>query len=115
MESDLFTLVDGSVIRNRVRANPENPSIELGTEKSKIYITDYCVIIVELDSLKVDGDVWFGVESMSSSREMSSIIAKSGVKLKVPDGAVTVNKVFNRTWILFFRRDVVNRHAAHAT
>ncbi|CAJ2653086.1 unnamed protein product [Trifolium pratense] len=52
---------------------------------------------------------------MSSSREMSSIIAKSGVKLKVPDGAVTVNKVFNRTWILFFRRDVVNRHAAHAT
>ncbi|MCH97766.1 hypothetical protein A2U01_0018762, partial [Trifolium medium] len=26
---------------------------------------------------------------------------KSGVKLKVPDGAVTVNKVINRTWISF--------------
>ncbi|MCH94535.1 UTP-glucose 1 phosphate uridylyltransferase, partial [Trifolium medium] len=44
VQSDLYTLADGSVIRNRARANPENPSIELGTEKSKIYITDYCVL-----------------------------------------------------------------------
>jgi UTP--glucose-1-phosphate uridylyltransferase len=46
LQSDLYTLEDGSVIRNTARTNPENPSIELGPEfkKVKIYIMDYCVL-----------------------------------------------------------------------
>ena len=41
MQSYLYTLQDGLVIRNQARANPENPSIELGPEfkKVKSYIT----------------------------------------------------------------------------
>lgn len=36
-----------------------------------------------------------------------SIVAKSGVKLEIPDGAVIANKVFNYTSIFFCRMDVV--------
>lgn len=35
-QSDLYTLVDGFVIRNPARANPANPSIELGPEFKKV-------------------------------------------------------------------------------
>lgn len=43
LQSDLYTVEDGSVIRNKARTNPENPSIELGPEfkKVNIYITGY--------------------------------------------------------------------------
>lgn len=46
LQSDLYTLQDGFVVRNQARANPENPSIELGPEfkKVKIYITAYFVL-----------------------------------------------------------------------
>ena len=37
-QSDLYTLEDGFVIRNKARANPENPSIELGPEFKKVKI-----------------------------------------------------------------------------
>ena len=36
LQSDLYTLVDGFVIRNKARANPANPSIELGPEFKKV-------------------------------------------------------------------------------
>jgi len=36
LQSDLYTLVDGFVIRNKARANPTNPSIELGPEFKKV-------------------------------------------------------------------------------
>ena len=36
LQSDLYTLQDGLVIRNQARANPENPSIELGPEFKKV-------------------------------------------------------------------------------
>ncbi|KAG5105626.1 hypothetical protein JHK82_042596 [Glycine max] len=35
-ESYLYTLQDGLVIRNQARANPKNPSIELGPEYKKV-------------------------------------------------------------------------------
>ena len=36
MQSYLYTLQDGLVIRNQARANPKNPSIELGPEYKKV-------------------------------------------------------------------------------
>jgi hypothetical protein len=36
LQSDLYTVVDGFVIRNPARANPANPSIELGPEFKKV-------------------------------------------------------------------------------
>jgi UTP--glucose-1-phosphate uridylyltransferase len=35
-QSDLYTLVDGFVIRNPARTNPANPSITLGPEFKKV-------------------------------------------------------------------------------
>ncbi|KAK7385659.1 hypothetical protein VNO78_31427 [Psophocarpus tetragonolobus] len=97
VQSDLYTLEDGFVIRNKARANPENPSIELGPEFKKVsnFLGRFKSIpsIVELDSLKVAGDVWFGAGVVLKGKV--SIVAKAGVKLEVPDGAVIANKEIN--------------------
>ncbi|KAF9625331.1 hypothetical protein IFM89_021701 [Coptis chinensis] len=49
--------------------------------------------IIELDSLKVTGDVWFG--SGITLKGNVSITAKAGVKLEIPGGVVLANKVIN--------------------
>ncbi|RDY03274.1 UTP--glucose-1-phosphate uridylyltransferase, partial [Mucuna pruriens] len=94
VQSDLYTLQDGFVIRNQVRTNPENPTIELGPEYKKVsnFLSRFKSIpsIVELDSLKVEGDVWFGAGVIVKGKV--SILAKPGVKLEIPDGAVIANK-----------------------
>ncbi|KAG4377132.1 hypothetical protein AAZX31_18G044800 [Glycine max] len=75
---DLYTLQDGLVIRNQARANPENPSIELGPEFKKVsyFLSRFKSIpsIVELDSLKVAGDVWFGVGAILKSELRDSTL-----------------------------------------
>ncbi|KAJ6370714.1 hypothetical protein OIU77_001259 [Salix suchowensis] len=97
VQSDLYTLVDGFVIRNPARTIPANPSIELGPEFKKVasFLSRFKSIpsIIELDSLKVAGDVWFGVGITLKGKV--SIAAKSGVKLEMPDGAVLQNKEIN--------------------
>ncbi|CAL5202783.1 unnamed protein product [Lathyrus oleraceus] len=97
VQSDLYTLQDGFVVRNQARANPENPSIELGPEYKKVssFLGRFKSIpsIVELDSLKVAGDVWFGAGVTLKGKV--SIIAKSGIKLEIPDGSVLANKEIN--------------------
>ncbi|KAL5102104.1 hypothetical protein RYX36_006431 [Vicia faba] len=97
VQSDLYTLEDGSVIRNPARTNPENPAIELGPEFKKVsnFLSRFKSIpsIVELDSVKVAGDVWFGAGVILKGKV--SIVAKSGVKLEIPDGAVIANKEIN--------------------
>ncbi|XP_020276005.1 UTP--glucose-1-phosphate uridylyltransferase-like isoform X2 [Asparagus officinalis] len=64
VQSDLYTLADGSVIRNKDRANPANPSIDLGPEFKKVgdFLKRFKSIpsIVQLENLKVAGDVCFG-------------------------------------------------------
>ncbi|KAL4353498.1 hypothetical protein GQ457_06G026300 [Hibiscus cannabinus] len=97
VQSDLYTLVDGFVIRNKARANPTNPSIELGPEFKKVgnFLSRFKSIpsIIELDSLKVTGDVWFGAGIVLKGKV--TIAAKLGVKLEIPDGAVIENKEIN--------------------
>lgn len=97
VQSDLYTLVDGFVIRNEARTNPANPTIELGPEFKKVgnFLSRFKSIpsIVELDSLKVVGDVWFGANVVLKGKV--SIVAKEGVKLEIPDGAVLENKEIN--------------------
>lgn len=95
VQSDLYTLVDGFVTRNKARANPENPSIELGPEFKKVgnFLARFKSIpsIVDLESLKVSGDVWFGAGIVLKGNV--TITASSGVKLEIPDGAIIENKV----------------------
>uniref|UniRef100_A0A5B6ZTX1 UTP--glucose-1-phosphate uridylyltransferase n=1 Tax=Davidia involucrata TaxID=16924 RepID=A0A5B6ZTX1_DAVIN len=97
VQSDLYTLSDGFVIRNKARANPENPNIELGPEFKKVgnFLSRFKSIpsIIELDSLKVTGDVWFGAGITLKGKVV--IAAKPGVKLEIPDGAVLQNKEIN--------------------
>ncbi|GLT97347.1 hypothetical protein SLE2022_149170 [Rubroshorea leprosula] len=97
VQSDLYTLDDGFVIRNKARTNPENPSIELGPEFKKVsnFLSRFKSIpsIIELDSLKVTGDVWFGAGITLKGKV--TIAAKPGVKLEIPNRTVIENKVIN--------------------
>ncbi|KAE8660817.1 UTP--glucose-1-phosphate uridylyltransferase [Hibiscus syriacus] len=97
VQSDLYTLADGNVSRNSARANPENPSIELGPEFKKVsnFLSRFKSIpsIIDLDSLSVSGDVWFGANIVLKGKV--KIAAKEGVKLEIPDGAVLANKEIN--------------------
>ncbi|XP_052190342.1 UTP--glucose-1-phosphate uridylyltransferase [Diospyros lotus] len=94
VQSDLYTLNDGFVIRNPARTNPSNPSIELGPEFKKVanFLSRFKSIpsIIGLDSLKVTGDAWFGAGITLKGKVV--VAAKPGVKLEVPDGAVIENK-----------------------
>ncbi|XP_077246966.1 UTP--glucose-1-phosphate uridylyltransferase-like [Tasmannia lanceolata] len=94
VQSDLYTLADGFVTRNKARTNPANPSIELGPEFKKVsnFLSRFKSIpsIIELDNLKVSGDVWFG--SGITLKGNVSITAKPGAKLQIPDGVVLANK-----------------------
>ncbi|XP_058179689.1 UTP--glucose-1-phosphate uridylyltransferase-like [Rhododendron vialii] len=97
VQSDLYTLNDGFVVRNPARANPANPSIELGPEFKKVanFLSRFKSIpsILELDSLKVTGDVWFGAGIVLKGKVV--IAAKPGAKLEIPDGVVIENKGIN--------------------
>ncbi|KAL7192716.1 hypothetical protein ACSBR2_024518 [Camellia fascicularis] len=97
VQSDLYTLNDGFVTRNQARANPTNPSIELGPEFKKVsnFLSRFKSIpsIIELDILKVSGDVWFGAGVILKGKVV--IAAKPGVKLEIPNGAVIENKEIN--------------------
>ncbi|GAB2218849.1 hypothetical protein Droror1_Dr00002081 [Drosera rotundifolia] len=97
VQSDLYTLEDGFVTRNKARANPANPSIELGPEFKKVgdFLKHFKSIpsIIELVSLKVTGDVWFGSGVVLKGKV--TISAKSGSKLEIPEGAVLENKEIN--------------------
>ncbi|KNA21784.1 hypothetical protein SOVF_040340 [Spinacia oleracea] len=97
VQSDLYTVVDGFVIRNTARNNPANPTIELGPEFKKVsnFLSRFKSIpsIIELDSLKVTGDVWFGAGVALKGKV--TINAKSAAKLEVPDGAVIADKEIN--------------------
>ncbi|KAG2245580.1 hypothetical protein Bca52824_085208 [Brassica carinata] len=88
VQSDLYTLVDGFVTRNSARTNPSNPSIELGPEFKKVsnFLSWFKSIpsIVELDSLKVSGDVSFGSSVVLKGKV--TVTAKSGIKLEIPTG-----------------------------
>ncbi|GAA0187294.1 hypothetical protein LIER_34582 [Lithospermum erythrorhizon] len=97
VQSDLYTLSDGYVTRNSARTDPANPSIELGPEFKKVgdFLKRFKTIpsIIELDSLKVSGDVWFGANITLKGKV--TISAKGGVKLEIPDGSVIENQAIN--------------------
>ncbi|XP_071702219.1 UTP--glucose-1-phosphate uridylyltransferase [Rutidosis leptorrhynchoides] len=99
VQSDLYTEKDGYVVRNPARTNPENPSIELGPEFKKVgdFLKRFKSIpsIIELDSLKVSGDVWFGSSVVLKGKVV--VAAKSGEKLEIPDGTVLENKEVHGT------------------
>ncbi|CAL1353569.1 unnamed protein product [Linum trigynum] len=97
LKSDLYSAIDGSLVRNPARTSPMDPSIKLGPEFEKIddFQSRFQSIpsIVELASLKVTGDVWFGTGVTLKGRV--SIHAEPGTTLKIPDDTVIENKEIN--------------------
>ncbi|KAK2655664.1 hypothetical protein Ddye_008716 [Dipteronia dyeriana] len=95
LQSDLYTAVEGCLVRNTARSNPLNPSIELGPEFEKVsdFQSRFKSIpsIIELNSLKVKGDVWFGAGITLKGNV--SIVAEPGMKVEIPNGAMLENKV----------------------
>nr|GEV65020.1 UTP--glucose-1-phosphate uridylyltransferase-like [Tanacetum cinerariifolium] len=97
LKSDLYICDQGILVRNEARINPSNPTIKLGPEFEKI--TDFesrfksIPSIIDLENLKVTGDVWFG--SDVSVKGIVIINARPGEKIVIPDGAVLENKQIN--------------------
>ncbi|KAI6702976.1 hypothetical protein NL676_012112 [Syzygium grande] len=97
LQSDLYTTSNGVLIRNAARTNPKDPSVELGPEFDKLgsFVSRFESIpsVVELDSLKVTGDVWFGNGIMLKGNV--SIVARPGTRIEIPDGVVLEDKLIN--------------------
>ncbi|KAK4738378.1 hypothetical protein R3W88_002075 [Solanum pinnatisectum] len=95
LQSDLYTSVEGTLVRNAARANPKDPSIELGSEFGNVddFRSRFKSIpsIIELDSLKVTGDVWFGTGITLKGKV--SIAARPGMKIVIPDGMELKNRI----------------------
>jgi UTP--glucose-1-phosphate uridylyltransferase len=95
VQSDLYTVQDGAVVRNPARTNPENPSIDLSSEFKKVgdFLKRFKSIpsILELESLKVSGNVWFGKDIVLKGKVV--VEAAKGEKVEVPDEAVLDNTV----------------------
>ncbi|XP_059457296.1 UTP--glucose-1-phosphate uridylyltransferase-like [Corylus avellana] len=93
-QSDLYTYNNGILVRNAARSNPVNPSIDLGPEFGQVsdFLSRFRSIpsIIELDSLKVTGDVWFGTDITLKGKV--NIVAKPGMRLEIPNGVVLQDK-----------------------
>eukprot|EP00245_Coleochaete_scutata_P013499 TRINITY_DN550_c0_g1_i1.p1 TRINITY_DN550_c0_g1~~TRINITY_DN550_c0_g1_i1.p1 ORF type:complete len:476 (+),score=140.20 TRINITY_DN550_c0_g1_i1:170-1597(+) len=97
VQSDLYEIVDGALVRNPARANPANPAIDLSSEFKKVsdFQKRFKAIpsIIDLDTLKVTGDVYFG-ENIVLKGDVK-VAAPAGEKLIIPDGAVLENKTIS--------------------
>ncbi|KAL2644899.1 hypothetical protein R1flu_012486 [Riccia fluitans] len=93
VQSDLYTVEEGSVLRNTARKSPENPSVELGPEFKKVgnFLQRFKSIpsIIDLDSLKVVGDVIFGKGIVLKGTVIVDALKE---KLEIPDETVIENK-----------------------
>ncbi|KAL3698311.1 hypothetical protein R1sor_012387 [Riccia sorocarpa] len=93
VQSDLYTVEEGAVLRNPARKSPENPAVELGPEFKKVgnFLQRFKSIpsIIDLDSLKVSGDVIFGKDVVLKGTVIVDALKE---KIEIPDEAVLENK-----------------------
>ncbi|XP_039003452.1 UTP--glucose-1-phosphate uridylyltransferase-like [Hibiscus syriacus] len=94
LQSDLYTFKEGILVRNDKRVSPSDPHITLGPKFKKIsdFKTRFKTIpsIVKLDSLEVEGDVWFGADVILKGKVIIDV--DPGQPLRIPDGAVLEDK-----------------------
>lgn len=94
--SDLFTLQNGSIIKNPRRSVPGLPLVKLGDAhfgKVKDFLERFDNVpqLLELDHLTVSGDVTFGKDV--KLRGTVIIIANHGDRIDIPQGACLENKI----------------------
>ncbi|KAH1082998.1 hypothetical protein J1N35_022759 [Gossypium stocksii] len=97
LQSDLYSFTEGMFVRNDARVSPSDPSIALGPEFEKIsdFKRRFVTIpsIVKLDSLEVNGDVWFGADIVLKGKVV--IDASPGLTLRIPGGVVLEDEEIN--------------------
>ncbi|GFQ02299.1 utp--glucose-1-phosphate uridylyltransferase [Phtheirospermum japonicum] len=95
LQSDLYTSTEGALTRNPARENTVDPSIELGPAFENVNDMrrrfKSIPSVIGLDSLKVNGDVWFGAGITLKGKV--SIHARPNMKIVIPDGTVLENKI----------------------
>jgi len=97
VQSNLYSMQNGSLIMNPRRIIPKVPLVKLGDEFKKVsdYMNRFRGIpdILELDHLTVSGDVTFG--SKVILRGTVIIVANHGSRIDIPSGSVLENKVIS--------------------
>jgi len=97
VQSNLYSMQNGSLIMNPRRIIPKVPLVKLGEEFKKVsdYMDRFRGIpdILELDHLTVSGDVTFG--SKVVLRGTVIIVANHGSRIDIPSGSVLENKVIS--------------------
>ncbi|KAL3815173.1 hypothetical protein ACJIZ3_016441 [Penstemon smallii] len=94
LQADLYNFTDGILTRNPARENPADPYIYFGPDLGDV--NDLRMrfksipSIIELDSLNVTGNVWFGTGITLKGKV--EIHAKPYMKIVIPDDTVLENK-----------------------
>lgn len=95
VQSNLYSLEDGSLIMNPKRAFTSVPLVKLGDEFKKV--SDFLrrfqntPDLLELDHLTVSGDVTFGADVVLKGTVI--IVANHGSRIDIPSGSNLENKV----------------------
>lgn len=95
VQSNLYSLEDGSLVMNSKRAFTSVPLVKLGDEFKKV--SDFLrrfqntPDILELDHLTVSGDVTFGSDVVLKGTVI--IVSNHGSRIDIPSGSVLENKV----------------------
>lgn len=95
LQSDLYSIQNGTLIVNPARPFPSVPVVKLG-DKFK-YVSDYNkrlggkVNLLELDQLTISGDVTLGRDLVLKGTVI--IVANAGCRIDIPNGAILEDKV----------------------
>jgi len=95
VQSDLYEIENGCLVMNSLRVPPTEPIVKLGEEFRFMdnYDKRFKSIpnLLELDHLTVAGNVTFGANV--TLRGTVIIVADTGSRIEIPDGAVLENKI----------------------
>jgi len=95
LQSDLYSIHDGTLIMNPLRPYPSVPIVKLGQNFKNV--SDYQrrlggkVNILELDQLTISGDVTLGRDVVLKGTVI--IVANDGCRIDIPNNAVLEDKV----------------------
>jgi len=95
LQSDLYSVQNGTLIVNPARPFPTVPVVKLG-DKFK-YVSDYNrrlggkVTLLELDQLTISGDVTLGRDIVLKGTVI--VVANDGCRIDIPNGAILEDKV----------------------
>jgi len=95
VQSNMYSIENGALIMNPTRVPPTEPVVKLGDgfRTLEAYEARFKEIpnLMELDHLTVSGDVTFGANVTIKGTVI--IVADTGSKINIPDGAVLENKI----------------------